>query len=76
MRAPRTITLYLVRGVLVYMVLGLLGAGLVFISNQMLRFLDEFLLVGVTWSHFLTIIRSVVTIIGTYTLPIAFLFGV
>ncbi len=76
MRAPRTISLYLVRGVLVYMVLGLLGVGLVFLSNQMLRFLDEFLLVGVTWSHFLTIFRCVVTIISTYTLPIAFLFGV
>ena len=76
MPLPVTLSGYIARQVLGYSVLGLLAASLIFVGQNLLRHLDRFLMIGVSFAGFLTILKCVVVTMLAYTLPIAFLFGV
>jgi lipopolysaccharide export system permease protein len=76
MRPPRTISLYIMREVLLYAFIGLALVSVVFIGQNLLRFLAQFLMIGVLLSDILAIVKCVVVATLAYTVPIAFLFGV
>jgi lipopolysaccharide export system permease protein len=73
---PPTLSGYIARQVLGYSALGLLAVSLLFVGQNLLRHLDRFLMIGITFADFLTILKCVVVTTLAYTLPIAFLFGV
>ncbi len=76
MQLAPTLSGYIARQVLGYSALGLLVVSLLFVGQNLLRHLDRFLMIGVTFADFLTILKCVVVTMLAYTLPIAFLFGV
>jgi lipopolysaccharide export system permease protein len=76
MRAPRTLSLYVLREVLQYGGLGLLGVGSILVTQNLLRRLEDLVDVGVTASDTLVLASSVVAMLAAYALPVAFLFGV
>lgn len=75
MRFPRLISLYIVREVLLYSLVGLAAVSVIFIGRNLLGRLTEFLMIGVAWSDILEITRCVVIVTLAYTIPISFLFG-
>lgn len=76
MRLARTLSLYILREVLQYTVLGLAAITIVFVSRGLLRFLDELMVIGFEPRIAAALLRcTTATLIG-YTIPIAFLFGV
>lgn len=76
MRAPRTLSLYIVREVLQYALLGLAAITVVLVARNLVRVLDEVIGAGFLLSDFLTVLRLLVTMLASYAMPIAFLFGV
>jgi len=75
MRPSRTISLYLLREVGIYTLLGMAAVTFVFIGANLVRRLSDFLMIGVAPSDVLVIVRSVVVVTLAYTVPISFLFG-
>jgi lipopolysaccharide export system permease protein len=75
MRVPRTLWLYVAREVLLYSLIGFAAVSVVFIGQNLLRFLSDFLLIGVSGSDVLSIVKCVVIGVLAYTIPISFLFG-
>lgn len=75
MRYPRTVSLYLLREVGTYTLVGLAAVSLVFIGGNLVRRLADFLLIGVALSDVMVIVRSVVLVTLAYTVPLSFLFG-
>jgi lipopolysaccharide export system permease protein len=75
MRGSRTVSRYVAREVVLYSLVGLAAVSVVFIGQNVLRYLAKFLMIGVSLSEVLWILRCVVIAILTYTVPIAFLFG-
>ncbi len=61
---------------MLYMAVGLVGASIVFLGQNLLRYLGDFLRIGVAFSDVLMVLRAVIVVIMTYTIPIGFLFGV
>jgi lipopolysaccharide export system permease protein len=76
MRAPRTLSLYVLREVLQYGALGLLGVGSILVTQNLLRRLEDLVDVGVSAADTLILAGSVVSMLAGYALPVAFLFGV
>ena len=76
MKVPRILFLYVAREVVLYMAVGLVGVSLIFVGQNLLRYLGDFLRIGVAFSDVLMVLRAVVVVIMTYTIPIGFLFGV
>lgn len=58
------------------MAVGLVGVSIVFLGQNLLRYLADFLRIGVAFSDVLMVLRAVMVVIMTYTIPIGFLFGV
>lgn len=75
MRLPRVLTRYVAREVLVYSLVGLAAVSVVFVGQNLLRRLADLLMIGVSGSDALTIVRCVVLVTLAYTVPISFLFG-
>jgi lipopolysaccharide export system permease protein len=75
MRLPRTLWLYVAREVVLYSLLGFAAVSVVFIGQNLLRFLSDFLLIGVSGSDVLSVVKCVVIGVLAYTIPISFLFG-
>ncbi|HJO24999.1 MAG: LptF/LptG family permease [Myxococcota bacterium] len=75
MRGPWTVSRYLATEVVSYGTVGLVTVSVVFIAHNLLRRVNELLLIGVTASDILTVLGSIVLVTLAYTVPIAFLFG-
>ena len=76
MRAPRTLTAYLVREVVIYTLIGLAAIIVVLVTRNLVRALGELVDAGFTWLNLVTIVRLLGTMLVIHALPIAFLFGV
>jgi lipopolysaccharide export system permease protein len=76
MRSPRTLSKSVMREVLSYTALGLLAITTVMVTQNLFRFLDEMISARVSWSEFGSIVGCLGLMLATYTVPIAFLFGV
>ncbi len=76
MKVPRILFLYVAREVVLYMGVGLIGVSLAFLGQNLLRYLGDFLRIGVAFSDVLMVLRAIMVVIMTYTIPIGFLFGV
>jgi len=76
MRFPRTLSRYLARETLQYAAVGFLGAGSLFLANNLLGRLEDLTALGATAGDVLAVAIRLLAILATYVLPIAFLFGV
>ncbi|MCG8589328.1 MAG: LptF/LptG family permease [Proteobacteria bacterium] len=76
MRAPRILFTYVLREVVQYTLLGLLAMGLVLVSQNLLRRLDELTSVGVTAPDVWSVFWNLLPMLAGYAVPISFLFGV
>jgi len=75
MRFPRVVSLYIVREVLLYSLVGLAAVTVVFVGRNLLGRLTAFLMIGVSLSDVLAVTRYVLIVTLAYTVPISFLFG-
>jgi lipopolysaccharide export system permease protein len=64
------------REVLTYTALGLLAITIVMVTQNLFRYLDEMISARVVWAEFGAIVGYLGLMLATYTVPIAFLFGV
>lgn len=76
MRLSRTLFGYLSLEILQYTALGFITLTTVLVSQNALRRLDDVVTVGATFSDFLVVMRCFIPMLTSYTLPMAFLFGV
>ena len=76
MRFPRILSLYLAREVLQYATVGFLAFGSLFVAQNLFNRLDSFVGIGFHWSDFFVVLRSVLSLMAGYLLPVGFLFGV
>jgi LPS export ABC transporter permease LptF len=76
MRAPRTLTAYLVREVTIYTLIGLAAIIVVLVTRNLVRTLAELVDAGFTWTDLAAIVQLLGTMLVIHALPIAFLFGV
>jgi len=76
MRLPRTLATYILREVLLYSLLGLVAITLVLVSRKLLRHLDGLIASGASAADALTVLWCLVSVLATYAVPVAFLFGV
>ena len=76
MRSPRTLSWYVMREVLSYSALGVLAITTVMVTQNLFRFLDEMISANVRLGDFGAIVASLALMLATYSVPIAFLFGV
>jgi len=75
MRGPWTVYRYVLTEVTTYTLVGLVAVSLVFIAHNLLRRVDQLLMIGVTAGDILTVLGSILLVTLAYTVPIAFLFG-
>jgi LPS export ABC transporter permease LptF len=76
MRAPRTLTAYLLREVAIYTLIGLAAIIVVLVTRNLVRTLGELVDAGFGWPDLVVIVRLLGTMLLIHALPIAFLFGV
>lgn len=75
MRAARTLSIYTVREVLQYTLIGLAAITIVLVARNLVQMLDRLIGVGLVLSDFLAVFQLLGTILAVYTLRISFLFG-
>ena len=75
MRAPRTLTFYVVREVLLYTAIGMAAIAVVLVTRNLVRALDGLVGAGFAFGDLLTIVRILATMLAVFALPVAFLFG-
>lgn len=75
MRFARTLSLYVMRETLTYCTLTFLVLTLVLLTQNLLRRLDELFLVGMALSDVGVVIRHILPIALSYSIPFAFLIG-
>jgi lipopolysaccharide export system permease protein len=76
MRVPRTLSIYLLREVLLYAGLGTLVIGSILVTQNLLRQLDDLNSVGFSAADSMAVLICVVGMLAAYAIPMAFLFGV
>ena len=76
MRVPRILSFYVLREILLYAGLGLLVAGSILVTQNLLQRLDDLATVGISAADYMTILACVVGMLSGHALPIAFLFGI
>jgi LPS export ABC transporter permease LptF len=76
MRLPRTLSIYVLREVLLYTLLGLVTITALLVSRNLLRHLDTLIASGSSASDVLTVLLCLVSSLAIYAVPVAFLFGV
>jgi len=76
MRATRTLSLYVMRETLVHCGLAFFVLTLVLLTQNLLRRLDELLLVGMTAADLRAVLVCVLPVVISYALPLAFLVGI
>jgi lipopolysaccharide export system permease protein len=75
-RLPRTLSAYILREVIEYTLLGLMAITVIFLGQNLLRRLDELMAVGFSSADLLAVLRCLLPMLFSYTLPVSFLFGV
>lgn len=75
-RLPRRLSAYILGQVIGYTLLGLTAITVIFLSQNLLRLLDELMSTGFSSADLLAVLRCLLPMLLSYTLPIAFLFGV
>jgi lipopolysaccharide export system permease protein len=75
-RLPRKLSAYILREVVGYTLLGLMAITVIFLSQNLLRLLDELMAVGFSSADLFAVLRCLIPMLLSYTLPVAFLFGV
>lgn len=75
MRLSRTLSLYVAREVAVYTAVGMAAVSVIFIGQNLLRRLADLLMIGVSAADVWTIVRCIVLVTLSYTVPVSFLFG-
>jgi lipopolysaccharide export system permease protein len=76
MRSARTLSFYVMRETLIYCVLAFFALTLVLLTQNLLRRLDELLLVGMTAEDLRSVLACVSPVVVSYSLPLAFLVGI
>ena len=76
MRLSRTLSGYVLREALQYASIGFLAVGSVLVTQNLLRQLDELADLGARASDVLAVAWCLLAILGSYAIPVAFLFGV
>jgi LPS export ABC transporter permease LptF len=76
MRSPRTLNRYVAREIITYSSLGLLAITSIMVTQKLFRFLDNILVARASWADVGTVIGHLALMLVSYTIPIAFLFGV
>ncbi|MBW2499232.1 MAG: LptF/LptG family permease [Deltaproteobacteria bacterium] len=76
MRSARTLSLYLIRETLFHCALAFFVLTLVLLTQNLLRRLDDLLLVGMTASDVRAVLACVLPVMTSYALPLAFLVGI
>lgn len=76
MRWPRTLSLYIVREVVLYTLLGLAAITIVMLTRSLVRMLDYLIGTGFLWEDLVSLVRVMGTMLAVYALPVSFLFGV
>jgi lipopolysaccharide export system permease protein len=76
MRVPRTLYLYLSREILEYGGLAFVGITAIMLSQNLLRRLDDLVVVGFSGSDLAELVRCLFSMLTAYATPIAFVFGV
>ncbi len=72
----QTLSLYLLREVLLYSAIGGLIVSVLFLGGNLPRHLADLAATGFEWSEVVGLLASLAGVVSTYVLPIAFLFGV
>lgn len=76
MRGSRTLSLYVVREVVQYALLGLAAITVVLVMRNLVRVLDEVIGAGFRLADLVNVLQLLITMLVSYALPISFLFGV
>jgi LPS export ABC transporter permease LptF len=76
MRAPRTLVIYVSREITLYGLLAFLAITTVLVSQNLLRRLDDLVVVGFAGRDLWTLAGFLVSMLTVYATPIGFLFGV
>lgn len=76
MRLPRILSRYLLRETLQYAALGLFGVAAILLTQNLLREIDELAVVGVGPADTLEVLGHLASMLLSYAVPVAFLFGV
>ncbi len=76
MRISRTLSLYVLREVIQYAAIGLLAVGSVLLTQNLLRQLENLSGAGLTAKDLLSVTACLLALLGSYAIPVAFLFGV
>jgi LPS export ABC transporter permease LptF len=75
MLAARTLSVYVAREVLQYTTLGFVLITSVMVSQNLLRRVEDMVVVGFTAADFLVVLRCLLAMLTAYGLPVSFLFG-
>ncbi len=75
MRIARTLSLYLVRETTVYCTLAFFALTLILLTQNLLRRLESLFLVGITLDDLGVVLKCILPIVISYSLPLAFLVG-
>ena len=76
MRFPRILTLQVTREIISWSVLGYVALVTILVSQNLIRRLDDLLMVGFGFLDLLLVLRSLLPLLTAYSMPVAFLFGV
>lgn len=76
MRIARTLSLYVMRETLLYCTLAFFVLTIVLLTQHLLRRLDELFLVGMTTGDLQVVLRSVLPMALSYSVPLAFVVGI
>lgn len=76
MRVPRILWGYILGEVLTYSAIGFLAVAAILVSQNLLRRLDELAAVGFSASDSLALLGCIFPMLASYTVPVAFLFGI
>jgi lipopolysaccharide export system permease protein len=75
-RLPRKLSVYILREVVEYTLLGLMAITVILLSRNLLRLLDELIAAGLSSADLFAVLRCLAPMLLSYALPVAFLFGV
>ena len=75
MRFPRTLSLQVTGEIATYTALGFLAILTVLVSQNLVRRLDSLMMVGLSASDFLRVLRCLLPMLASYAAPLAFLLG-
>ena len=76
MRTPRILWRYILKEVITYSAIGFFAVAAILVSQNLLRRLDELAAVGFSAADSLAVLACIFPMLASYTVPVAFLFGV